>query len=208
MDGAMRWSSAGLVLVVAALVAATVHLLLSVAVPSRLDGSYEHVAVVPLLCGGIVGIAVALATVVRRCLDPARRRNVLHILARHARCIPTITMWAAVCATSIAVFCVGEGVEQIIGLGHVLPVSVHYDSLVILGLFVACSGIACTILRNLLHLFVATVAVVVEWLFSGCFDPGALYRSACEALNFVPPSRRIALKSATRRGPPVAPALV
>jgi hypothetical protein len=207
MRKAVRWSGAGLVLVVGAVVAAAVHILSSVAAPSCVDASYSHVAVVPLLCGGLIGIAVALASVARRCLEPAEREIAIHTLARQTTCTPAIAVWAAVCAAALALFCVAEGVEQIAAFGHVLPISAHYDSLVMLGLFALCSGIACTVLRSLLQLVIATVAVVAEWFFSAPFNFAALHGSTREMLNFIPPSKQAALESATRRGPPFAPAL-
>jgi hypothetical protein len=207
MRKTMRWSTAGLVVVVGAVVAATVHVLLSVASPSSVEASYAHVAVVPLMCGGLIGIAVALASVIRRCLEPAEREIALHILARQTRCIPAIVMWLAVCAMALALFCVGEGAEQIAAFGHVLPISAHYESFLMLGLFAVCSGIACAIVRSLLQLVIATVAVVVEWLFSARFNFCAPHGSTREVLNFIPPSKQAASDSATRRGPPFAPAL-
>ncbi len=206
MRYAIRWSAAGSVLVVAAVVAATAHLLLSVAIPSCVDPAYRHVAVVPLLCGGFIGIGVILATVARRCLDPVERQIAIRALARRSACVPALVMWATVCAMALAVFCVGEGIEQIVAFGHLLPVSVHYDVLGMLGLFAACSGIACAVLRRLLQLVIVSVAVVVEWLFLARFDLGDLCRSMRETLTFIPPSKHLALESATRRGPPVAPA--
>jgi hypothetical protein len=205
---AMRWSAPGMVLVVAAIVAATAHILLSVALPWCVDTSYGHVSVAPLLSGGLIGAAVAFASVVRRCVGAAERKRMMRVLARQTTCIPPLVMWLTVSATALVVFCVGEGIEQIAAFGHLLPISVHYDSLLVMaGLFVGCSGIACAILRSLLQLVIATVTVVVEWLFSARSNLGHLHRSTRAALSFIPPSKQLALESATRRGPPVALAL-
>lgn len=208
MRHAIRWTAAGSVLVVAAVVATAGHVLLSVAIPSCVDPEYRHVAVVPLLCGGLIGIAVVVASVARRSLDPVEREIAIRALARRSAGVPALVMWAAVCATALVVFCVGEGLEQIVAFGHLLPISVHGELLGMLGLFAVCSGVACVILRRLLQLIIVTVAVVVAWLFWARLNLGDLCRSTRETLTFIPPSKQLALESATRRGPPVARALV
>lgn len=198
-----RLAGAALVGVTAGIVAVLVHQMLGLFGAGEVASSYHHVAVVPVFAAALVGLVLGLGAIVRRAMSAADRKRTIARLAGHFTSAPWLAVSMAIAVVAIAIFGLGESVEQFLALGHVSLALLIVNPLAFGLLTTVCSVVAGAFVRALFLLALGAVSAIVEWLFHRRAVAEFARRGVATAA-FVLPFSRIASRTASRRGPPEA----
>jgi len=198
-----RLAGAALVGVTAGIVAVLVHQMLSLFGANEVASSYRHVAVVPVISAALVGLVLGLGAIVRCAMSAADRKSTIARLAKHFTSAPWLAVSAAIAAVAIAIFGLGESVEQLLAFGHLMPALLIVNPLAFALLVAVCSVAAGAFVRTLFLLALGAVSAMVGWLFHRRAVAEFARRAAATA-GFIRPFSRIASRTASRRGPPGA----